>query len=71
MNKIKELGLKYGEDNKSTFVLFKRFLDDIIKLFTGTSKQLDIFVEEIKQIHPPLKFTKCHKTLGSWIHVLV
>ena len=45
-NKIRELGLKYGEDNKSAFVLFKWFLDDIIKLFTGTSKQLYLFLKK-------------------------
>ena len=30
---ITELGFKYGENGQSAFLLFKRFLDDIIKIF--------------------------------------
>ena len=60
--KIIELGLKYGENNKSAFLLFKRFLDDLINIFKGTSKQLHKLFEEINNFHPTLKFTMCHTT---------
>ena len=60
--KIIELGLKYGENNKSAFLLFKKFLDDLINIFKGTSKQIHKLFEEINNFHPTLKFTMCHTT---------
>ena len=38
----------------------KRFLDDIFKIFVGTTKQLHQFFDEMNQIHPTLKFTFNH-----------
>ena len=63
--KIKELGEKYGKDNKSAFLLFKRFLDDLINLFQGTTKDLHKLFDEINQIHPTLKFTMEHTTFEN------
>ena len=40
----------------------KRFLDDIIKLFVGTTKQLHNIFDEMNKIHPTLKFTLNHTT---------
>ena len=52
-NKVKELGEKYGTDGKSAFLIFKRFLDDLFKIFRGTSKQLhELFIEMNKSIQP-------------------
>ena len=61
-NKIRELGMKYGSNGKSAWLLMKRFLDDIIKLFVGTTKQLHNIFDEMNKIHPTLKFTLNHTT---------
>ena len=59
-DKIEALGYKYGKDGKSPFLLLKRFLDDLIKIFVGTTKQLHMLYDEINKIHPSLKFTIYH-----------
>ena len=46
-NKIKELSEKYPENGNLQLILFARFLDDIIQLFYGTTKELHIFFEEL------------------------
>ena len=40
--------------------MLKRFLDDILMLFTGTSANLHCFIDAINKIHPTLKFTVTH-----------
>ena len=60
---IAELGKKYGENGKSAFKIFKRFLDDLFQVFTGTTKQLHELFNEINKIHPTLKFTMMHTTV--------
>ena len=62
---ITELGFKYGENGQSAFLLFKRFLDDIIKIFKGTTKQLHQLFSDMNKIHPTLKFTISHTTPQS------
>ena len=37
--------------------LYKRFLDDIFMLWTGTLQELDNFIKHINAIHPTIKFT--------------
>ena len=59
---IMDLGVKYGENGKSAFLLSKKILDDIIKIFKGTTKQLHKLFEEINKLHPTLKFTITHTT---------
>ena len=61
-SEIRKLAQKYGENGASALQLFKRFLDDLIQIFKGTSKQLHKMYEEINQIHPTLKFTMEHTT---------
>ena len=51
---IRELGMKYGENGNSAFILFKRFLDDLFKVLHGTTKKLHILFDEINEIHPKL-----------------
>ena len=46
------LGFKYGNEGKSAFLLLKRFLDDILKVFVGTTKPLHALFEEMNEIHP-------------------
>ena len=60
--KIEELGIKYGTNNESAFILFKRFLDDNLKIFKGTTKELHYLFNDMNKIHPTLKFTLNHTT---------
>ena len=57
-----DLGMKYGKNDKSAFLIFKRFVDDIIRIFKGTTKQLHKIFEEMNKLHPTLKFTLSHTT---------
>ena len=61
-NQIAALGEKYGTNGKSAWLLFKRFLDDLIKIFVGTTKQLHNLFNEMNAIHPTIKFTMTHTT---------
>ena len=56
------MGKKYEENGKSAFIIVKRFLDDIFKIFKGTSTDLHNLFEEMNQIHLSLKFTLAHTT---------
>ena len=46
-DKIENLGRKYGSNGKSAWLLFKRFLDDLIK-------QHHIIFNEMNHLHPTL-----------------
>ena len=59
---IRILGLKYGKDGKSAWLILKRFLDDIFKIFIDTTKQLHKLFQDMNKIHPTLKFTLIHTT---------
>ena len=54
--------MKYGTNGQSAFTILKRFLDDIFKIFKGTTKELHKLFEEMNEIHPNLKFTFDHTT---------
>lgn len=41
--------------NKCPF--YKRFIDDIFLLWNGTLHELKVFLEELNQLHPTIKFT--------------
>ena len=53
--KVEELAKKYGK-----LLFFKRFLDDLFKIFVGTTKKLHQLFDQINQIHPNIKFTMEH-----------
>ena len=55
------LGIKFGE-GIHPIKAWKRFLDDIFILWTGSIKKLHLFLEELNQIHPTIKFTLSHTT---------
>ena len=59
------LAHKYGKNGKSSIIMMKRFLDDMFKIFRGTSKQLHMLLDDMNKIHPTLKFTMTHITLVS------
>ena len=48
-------------DNQHSHYI-KRFLDDILKIFKGTTKQLHELFDDMNKIHPTLKFTMNHTT---------
>ena len=53
---------KESESNMNPIDLFKRFLDDIFIVYTGTIESLHIFLDEINNLHPSIKFTMSHTT---------
>ena len=61
---IKELAIN-KKNGESCLLLFKQFLDDIIQLFIGTTKELHIFFDKINRIHPTLKVTMQHTSSES------
>ena len=60
--KIKALLQNYIQNEGQGMSLLLRFLDDIISLLYGTTKQQHTMLEEINNIHPTLKFTFAHTT---------
>ena len=58
-----ELGNRYGTSEHSALRIFKRFLDDIFQIYTGTTKNLHKMYDEINRIHPTLKFTMVHTSI--------
>ena len=64
-NRIDKIILEIGNSKKSSILLYKRFLDDIFKIFQGTTKELHQLLDEINQIHPTLKFTMQHTSVDS------
>ena len=51
------LANKYG-----TLEFFKRFLDDLFSIFTGTTNELHKVIDELNKIHPTKQFTTKHTT---------
>ena len=60
--KIKALALVLSQDNISAIKFYKRFLDDIFILYSGTPQELHQFLGHLNEIHPGIKFTMEHKT---------
>ena len=44
----------------SPILCFKRFLDDIFMIYTGSVENLHKFLEELNNLHPTIKFTMNH-----------
>ena len=57
---IKVIARKYSEKNCEALTLFKRFLDDYISLFVGTTKNLHKLLDEINSINPSIQLTMNH-----------
>ena len=56
----KILEIAETQKDKLKVKFFKRFLDDIILIFNGTSESLHDFINMINQINPTIKFTVTH-----------
>ena len=50
----------FSLDGKSPVLAYKRFLDDIFKIWKGPVQGLYSFLEEINKLHPSIKFTMEH-----------
>ena len=53
----------FKRDKKLNLIFMKRFLDDIFKIFSGTTKEFHNFFDEMNKMHLTLKFTMNHTTL--------
>ena len=61
--KIENEARKYNKLGQDALSLLKRFLDDILLIFCGTSKELHKLLEDINKINPTMKFTMNHTTV--------
>ena len=64
-NKIVSIAKKLQDEEKGTLKLFKRFLDDLLKVFIGTSKELHVLFDKMNEIHNTLKFTLNHTSIKN------
>ena len=62
---IKVIADKYSEGESEALPLLKRFLDDYISLFVGSTKKLHQLFDEINQINPSIQLTMSHTTLEN------
>ena len=53
------------ENETDPISFFKRFLDDIFLIYTGTIENLHLFLSELNNIHQTIKFTMSHTTPSS------
>ena len=60
--KLREIFEKYS-DFPTNFL--KRFLDDIFKIFVGSTKKLHEAFDEINKVHPTIKFTMSHTSIEN------
>ena len=56
---ILNLAVQLGE-GINPILCFKRFLDDIFLVYTGSIENLHKFLEELNKLHPTIKFTMNH-----------
>ena len=63
--KMNEIASQLLNSETNPLHFMKRFLDDIFQIFLGTTKELQIFLDQINKIHPNIKFTMSHTTPSS------
>ena len=64
-NKIDPAILRLARESESgedPIDLFKRFLDDIFLVYTGSIQSLHLFLSELNNLHPTIKFPMSHTT---------
>ena len=59
---IKTIARKYTEGN-IPLLLLKPFLDDILTVFVGSTRNLHKFISEINKIHPAINFTMSYTSI--------
>ena len=52
----------FSVNGVSPILAYKRFLDDIFKIWTGPIQELYQFLEEVNTLHPSIKFTMEHSS---------
>ena len=57
---IKRKAMNFAINMTNPLSFFKRFLDDILMIWTGSYEDLHKFLEQINTIHPSIKFTMQH-----------
>ena len=58
---ILEMAIRlFSIDDKSPILAYKRFLDNIFKIWTGPVEELYRFLEKVNELHPNIKFTMEH-----------
>ena len=62
---IKVNARKYSENNGEAFTLFKRFLNDYILLFVGTTKNLHKLLDETNNINRSIQLTINHTSIEN------
>ena len=65
---IKKLIQIFETNADLTLKFFKRFLDDLFFIFTGSTQILHTFFNEVNNIHPSIKLTMTHTTLKNEQH---
>ena len=63
--KIRQLSQEYNEEKSEALKLFKRFLDDYLQIFVGTTKKLHQFFKEVNKINPTIQLTMTHTTIDG------
>ena len=62
---IRNLAGKYQDQNSQKLLVLKRFLDDYISIFRGSTKKLHDFFDELNTIYPTIKLTMSHTSIPN------
>ena len=62
---IWDIAMKLSQNSNDKLLFLKRFLDDLFLIYTGETKNLHYFLEEVNKIHPNMTFTMEHTTPQS------
>ena len=60
---IRILPKKFNENESEALAMLKRFLDDYILMFVGSTKKLHQLFEEANKINPTIKLTMTHTSI--------
>ena len=58
--KILAVAQKYQVNNVNPVIFLKRFLDDVIMVWRGSTENLHLFLKDLNNVHPSIKFTLSH-----------
>ena len=62
---IEDIASIYDLNDSKALLLLKRFLDDYIGLFVGSTKKLHELLEQINNINPTIQLTMNHTALKN------
>ena len=61
--KIFNIAKYFSEYEGLNLLFFKRFLDDLFMIFTGSTQKLHSFFHQVNKIHPNIKLTMSHTSV--------